>query len=147
MLLTVDKIILLKSVDIFKEIPDQILADLASIVEDESYPEGTEIIKAGDMGNFMYIIQEGLVKVHKNETEFAQLQRNDIVGELSVLNPMPRSASVTTLTETFLLKITREPFLELLAQEVEVMKGVLRVLTERILGQNEKIRSLEAKLR
>ena len=50
---------------------------------------------------------------------------------------MPRTASATTLEEIFLLKIYREPFLELMAQEPEVIKSILKVLTLRIVKQNE----------
>lgn len=90
MILNVDRILLLKSVEIFSQIPDNVLADLVAILEEESYPSGTEIIKAGDIGNFMYIIRAGSVRVHNGNTVYAELSKNDIVGELSVLNPMPR---------------------------------------------------------
>lgn len=147
MILNIDRILLLKSVEIFSQIPDNILADLVAILEEESHPAGTEIIKAGDIGNFMYIIRAGKVKVHNGNTVYAELSKTDIVGELSVLNPMPRTASVTTLSETYLMKINREPFIELLSQETDVMKSILKVLTRIITSQNKKISELEGQLK
>jgi CRP-like cAMP-binding protein len=147
MLLNVECVILLRSVEIFKQIPDNVLADLANILDEETYPAGYDVINSGDVGNFMYIIQAGRVKVHKNNTVLAELGKHDIVGELSVLSPRPRTASVTTLEDTYLLKIEREPFIELLSQEIELMKSILTVLTDRIINQNKKIGELESRFK
>ncbi|MFY0674141.1 MAG: cyclic nucleotide-binding domain-containing protein [Bacteroidia bacterium] len=144
MLLNVDKIITLKSVDIFSQIPDDVLGDLAALLEEEVYPADTEIIRKGDVGNFMYIIKKGKVKIHDGNTVFAEAADNDIVGELSVLNPMPRTATVTTLSEALLLKLEREPFVELLSQEIDLVKSILKVLTNIISRQNQKISELES---
>jgi len=136
-MLQIERIIILKSIEIFSQIPDDVLAGLALITEEESYPEGTELIKEGDIGDSMYIIQSGSMRIHKGNVELAVIKAGNIFGEMTVLNPMPRTASATTLEETFLLKIYREPFLELMAQEPEVIKSILKVLTLRIVHQNE----------
>jgi len=114
-MLQIERIIVLKSIEIFSQIPDDVLAGLALITEEESFPEGIELIKEGDISDAMYIIQSGSIRIHQGESELATIKGGGIFGEMTVLNPMPRTASATTLEETFLLKITREPFLELMA--------------------------------
>lgn len=146
-MLQIERIIVLKSIEIFSQIPDDVLAGLALITEEESFPEGIELIHEGDVGDCMYIIQSGSIRIHQGDSVLATIKGGDIFGEMTVLNPMPRTASATTLEETFLLKIYREPFLELMAQEPEVIKSILKVLTLRIVHQNALLSQKESLLK
>jgi CRP/FNR family cyclic AMP-dependent transcriptional regulator len=86
----------------------------------------------------MYIIFKGEVKIHKGDHTFAILKENDFFGELSLLDTDTRSASATTVTEAFLLKIDQEPFYELMESRIEVAKGIIKTLCRRLKAQNEK---------
>ena len=80
----------------------------------------------------MFIIVDGRVRIHKNESEIAVLSKGEFIGEMALLDQEPRSASATTLRETVLLKIEREDFYDLMASRMDIMQGIVKVLTGRL---------------
>ncbi len=137
-LLLIEKVLLLKSLSLFEETPETVLAELAEILEEEEFEKGQPIFLAGDEGNCMYIIFKGEVRIHKGDHTFAVLKQNDFFGELSLLDTDTRSASASANTETLLLKIDQEPFYELMESRIEVAKGIIKTLCRRLKAQNEK---------
>ncbi|HRB13671.1 MAG TPA: cyclic nucleotide-binding domain-containing protein, partial [Vicinamibacteria bacterium] len=71
-------------------------------------------------------------KVHDGDLDLKHLKDKSVFGELAVLDPEPRSASITAITDSHLLRLDREAFLELMAGNMEVVRGVLAVLCDRI---------------
>lgn len=138
-MLTIERVLILKSVEIFSAVSEEHLEEVASLLIEEQHTKGTVLIHKGEIGESMYIICEGKVKVYDGDTVFDRLGKGKIVGELSVLSPLPRTASVMVEEDAFIFKIDREAFLELLAEEYELMRGVIEVLVSRIVRQNEKI--------
>lgn len=132
LLLTVEKVIILKTVSIFADTADDLLAKIATIIEEEDIEAGQTIIEKGMMGNCMYIIAYGKVRVHDGERSIAELGEREVVGELSLLDSEPRNASVTALEDTLLLRLDQEAFFELVADHSEVGRGIIRVLTRRL---------------
>lgn len=139
-LLLVEKVLVLKSLNLFKETPENILADLAPLMKEMQYEQGTEIFKEGDTGDSMYIIQQGNIKIHKGNTTLAILKEKEVFGELSLLDADTRSASATAATECILYKIDQEPFYELMDERPEVAKGFIKILCQRLRAMNEKSR-------
>lgn len=137
-LLIIEKVLLLKSLSIFSETPETVLTEVADILEEVELAGGTTIFKMGDLGNCMYIIFQGEIKIHRDETTLAVLKSNDFFGELSLLDTETRSASATALTDVFLLKIDQEPFYELMESRIEVARGIISTLCHRLRNQNLK---------
>jgi CRP-like cAMP-binding protein len=139
-LLLIEKVLLLKSLNLFKETPENILADLAPLMKEMQYELGTEIFKEGETGDCMYIIQQGNIKIHKGNTTLAILKEKEVFGELSLLDADTRSASATADTDCILYKIDQEPFYELMDERPEVAKGFIKILCQRLRTMNEKSR-------
>lgn len=137
-LLLVEKVLILKALSIFKETPEHILADLAPLMQEEEYEQNTLIFPEGEIGDCMYIIYQGAVKIHKGGTTLATLQEKEVFGELALLDAEVRSASATTDTDCVLFRIEQEPFYELLENRPEVAKGFIKILCQRLRAQNEK---------
>jgi hypothetical protein len=137
MFLTLEKVIILKTVSIFAETPDEILAEVASLLEEVEVAADTTILTKGEMGSCMYIIVDGRVRVHDGDHTLTSLGARDIFGELAVLDPEARSASVTALGETRLFRLDQEAFYELMADRIEVVRGIIRVLCQRVRGRTE----------
>jgi CRP/FNR family transcriptional regulator, cyclic AMP receptor protein len=135
---TVEKVLFLKGVDLFKTIPGEELSYLAQITEEVEYTPNQLIFKEGDQGDAMYLIVDGKVKVHVGERQLAELGQKQCVGEMSILDAEPRSASVTSVTESTLLKIQREDFTEILAEKPEISQGIIKVLTRRLREANRR---------
>ncbi len=132
MLLTIEKVIILKTVNIFSETPEDLLVNIAAIVEEVEVPAGTQIIQKGDIGDYMYIIADGEVRVHDADRTIAHLGEREVVGDLALLDAEPRNASVTTVTDSLLLRLSQDAFYELLADHTEVVRGIIRVLARRL---------------
>jgi CRP-like cAMP-binding protein len=139
-LLLIEKVLVLKSLNLFKDTPENILADLAPLMKEIQYEQGTEIFKEGETGDCMYIIQQGNIKIHKGNTTLAILKEKEVFGELSLLDADTRSASATADTDCILYKIDQEPFYELMDERPEVAKGFIKILCQRLRTMNEKSR-------
>jgi hypothetical protein len=132
MLSIIERVMILKTVSIFGETPDHLLAEVADLLEEQFMQPGETFITKGDPATCMYIVVNGEVRVHDGDREINRLGPRDIVGEMAVLDPAPRSASVTTETSTHLLKLDRTPLFELIADRAEVAQGIIRVLVARL---------------
>ncbi|MEI6816872.1 MAG: cyclic nucleotide-binding domain-containing protein, partial [Bacteroidota bacterium] len=98
-LLEIEKVIVLKSTGIFRETPENVLVDISSIIHEERVMAGEVIFQKGDLGNCMYIIYDGQVKIHDGDNIFEVMKNRDFFGELALLDPEPRSASATAITD------------------------------------------------
>lgn len=132
MLLLVEKVIILRTVSIFSETPEDYLAEIAMVLQEMEVEPDTTFIHKGEPGNCLYIIASGRVRVHDAEREFTTLGEREVVGELALLDSEPRNADVTAMEKTMLLKLDQEAFYELITSNPEVVRGVLRVLTRRL---------------
>ena len=146
MLLTIEKILLLKSVNLFSHVPDPILFEIASIVKDETVAEGQTIIHKGDIGDFMYIIASGRVRIHDGDQTITYLGENDEFGELALLDAEPRSASVTAVEETYLLRLDQNTFYELISDYPDVLRGIIQVLSGRLRDTTRRVTQVGANL-
>jgi CRP-like cAMP-binding protein len=132
MLLTIEKVIILKSVSIFAETPEEILADVALSLDEVTFQPGEPIIQKGDIGQSMFVIVEGKIRVHDGDKTIAFLGNRDIFGEMAALDPEPRSATVTAEEETHLFKLRHDVLYELMADHIDVARGIIRVLCQRL---------------
>jgi HEAT repeat protein len=129
---TIEKVITLKAVQMFAEASEDDLADVAAILEEVSYRKGEVIFEKGEVGDSLYIIIEGRVRVYDGDHTIVHLGERDIFGELALLDPEPRFASIAADQDTRLFRLDREAFLELMAGNIEIVRGVLHVLCERL---------------
>ena len=129
---TLEKAMILKSVDLFASIPSQELIRVAQIAEEEQYETDAPLCKEGDFGDCMYIIANGKVKVHKGDRTLVELEKGAFVGDMALLDQEPRSADLTTSSETTLLKISQDAFYELMSSNFEIMNGILKIISSRL---------------
>jgi HEAT repeat protein len=154
MLSTVEKVLVLKTVSMFSQTPDHVLADVADLLEEVDVTENETIFKQGDPGDSLYVILDGKVRVHDGERLLNYLGERDVFGEMALLDPEPRLASVTAIEATRLFRLDQAPFYELMAERPEVATGVIRVLSGHlrnrvrdIAGLNARIKELESGVR
>lgn len=133
---------LLSTVDIFKHLSSKYMLDIANATEIEFYEDGESIITKGEKGDCMFIIFEGAVRVHDGDVVFAKLKSPDFFGELSVLSPEPRIASVTTVEDSGVIKLSRQDFFDIVGYNVEVYQAIIHALANRLRKMNEAIKNL-----
>jgi len=132
MITTVEKVLFLRGIDLFSDLPGEDLAQIALITEEAQRPAGAEIIREGEVGESIYIVVEGRVHVTKGDKPVAELSEREVFGEMALLDPAPRSATVKALSDVTLLTIRREDFADIMAERHEIARGVIQVLTRRL---------------
>lgn len=142
-LLIIERVVLLKSLSIFKETPETILAEIAHLMQEHDVQRDVVIVKEGDPGNCMYVILEGIVEVFKEKHLLATLGENNFFGELALLDTETRSASVISKTDCRLFRIDQEPFYDLMELRPEVSKGMIKILCKRIRDGNKAIHEMK----
>jgi CRP-like cAMP-binding protein len=80
----------------------------------------------------LYIIVDGTVCVHDGDRELQVLGSREIFGELSVLDPQPRSASVTALEDTLLFRLDERVLYEMMADHQGLTRGIIQMLCRRL---------------
>jgi len=132
MLLTIEKVIILKSIDLFSEIPENDLLTLAMEFETIEYDKGKTVIKQGDIGTSMYVLISGEVNVDIDGKIVATLGEKNIFGELAIFDPEPRSATILTTKDTILFKIESDVIYDLISKYSNVARGIIKILSKRI---------------
>ncbi|MGM0496973.1 MAG: Crp/Fnr family transcriptional regulator, partial [Bacteroidota bacterium] len=127
-----ERIKVLKAVNIFKDSTDDILYDLARSMEEVHIGKGEVVFHKGDLLHAMYIIVEGRVKVHDEEHEFTQFEATQYFGEYSLIDSSVRSASVTTLEDTRLLRLDKTVFDHIISKNVDIARAILKTLIKRL---------------
>lgn len=140
MLLTMEKILFLKTVPIFAGMSGEELRALAEIVDEVNFKEGDYIFHENDPGEELFVIVQGSVHVITGEggaeKVLATLHERDCFGEMSILDDEPRSATGRAAEDSLMLRVEREEFRELIREEPEVAFGVFRVFTRRLRQAN-----------
>ena len=136
---TLEKIIILKSVDLFKSIPAENLSRVAQITEEVQYDANEPIFAEGDYGDSLFIVVNGNVKIHKGEQELAMLGKGTCLGEMALLDDEPRSADATVTEDSVLFKIEQEGFYEVMGSQSDIMEGIIKLLTGRLRVANDKL--------
>jgi CRP-like cAMP-binding protein len=110
------------------------------------YEKGEIIFREGDAGDTMYVIMSGEVEISRERkgerTVLARMKRGEFFGEMSLMDDMPRSATVTALHRTRLLPMTRRSLFERAEEDPAVLVRMLGALSTRILKANPLIQSL-----
>jgi AAA family ATP:ADP antiporter len=146
MMSLIEKVMILRTVSIFAGVPESILAEVAALLAESQLKLGETLFAKGEAGDCLYIIVQGRLRVHDGERLLSQLDDRDVVGEMAVLDSSPRLASVTAETDTILLKLEQGPLYELMADRVEVARGIIHVLTRRLRDSMRDLADLQAQL-
>jgi hypothetical protein len=128
----VEKVTTLRNVSLFATTPDHILAQVGALLDEVSLHAGETIFEQGDLGTSMYIIVKGQMRAHADGHTLNYLNENDVFGEMAVLDPEARVASISAETDTLLLKLDQGPLFELMELRPEVSRGIIRVLSRHL---------------
>jgi hypothetical protein len=129
---TVEKVLFLKGIDLFSALAGEDLAEIARIAEEVARDQGEAILTEGEHGDALYFIIDGRVAVQKGGKTLAELGQRDVLGEMALLDPGPRSASAVALSDVTMLSIGREDFDDIMRDRPEVPIGVMKVLVRRM---------------
>ncbi len=140
----------LRKVPLFKGFVDSDLQELSSKVGDRMLAAGEVLFMQGDEGHDCYVILTGALEVitYMGGTEMRLEVRRagEIIGEMALIDPSPRSATVRAVTDSHVAMLNEESFYAVLLSDSELAVEMLRRGTERLRSTSQRmITDLEAK--
>ncbi len=132
MLTSVDRLLFVRAVPIFKELRDDFLVRLASVMDELSFPAKHTIFTEGQEGRSLYIVVSGKVRVHIGNRDLAKLEQGTCFGEMSLFDAEPRSASVSTLEPCECLVLTQQQLYDAIDETPGIAINIIRLLSRRI---------------
>lgn len=131
MLLTIERVALLKRVSLFERTPDRVLAGLARTLEEETFPAGATLTAEGAVEDWLFVLVDGTVRVTQWD-RVTQLGPGDVVGELAVLAAEPRVVTAVAVTDVHAFRLSKVDFDEALRTRPEIAAGVIAELVRRL---------------
>lgn len=123
---------LLREADLFASLPAPELEGLAARLTELRAVPGTEVVREGEIGHHLYVIEDGTLEVIHDGHRVATLGAGDYFGEIALLHHVPRTATVVATTPATLLALEREGFLEEVTGHPVVRKVVDETADERL---------------
>lgn len=127
----------LRPFPMFRTVDAAALAAVATVMRRRTYPANVVLFRKGEPGEAMMLITSGQVRIflndeQGNEITLRSLGVGQVVGEFSLIDHKPRSASASALTALDVLVLQRADFLRLLNERPLVGVELMRSLAERI---------------
>lgn len=115
--------------------------------EIESYNPGETIVAEGSFGDALFLILSGQVAVHRGAQTFATLSADEFFGEMSLVEPAPRSATVTAMSAAFLFRLPHDALRRLISEDANaasiLLVQVVKTLSERLRRANTMLSSVD----
>jgi hypothetical protein len=134
-----ERIAFLKKIHLFHGLGEEELAAIANELDEFQYPKDAVIVEQGGKADSFYLIYGGSVRIvrkqNKKEYQLARLVREDYFGEMALIAKRPRSATITALTDTSLLVLSRADFEKLFKKHHQLGLNMAVAIRSRELAQ------------
>ena len=112
----------------------------------KTYEDGECIVKQAEVGDCLYIVQQGKVEVvvedGGGETRLAELGAGEVFGEMAVFTKGPRSATVRACGKARVMSVDKRGFLKRIHEDPSLAFGILRKMSERIRALDNEVSRL-----
>ena len=109
----------------------------------KTFTDGEIIVRQGDSGDCMFVIQGGKVEVVREEngieSRLTELGNGDIFGEMALFEKEPRSATVRALGEAKVLTVDKRTFLRRVHEDPSLAYQILKTMSQRIRALNSRL--------
>ncbi len=134
-----DRIKFLRSTDLFVAFSEEDLQGFAEQIAEVKLAEGENLFTEGEVGDDLYILIDGSMTVFKGNRIITAIKPMDYVGEMSIIEAKPRSATVTADGTCLLLLITAEMFQEYFSAQPRALVAMMQNLSKKIRRDTEDI--------
>ena len=137
----------LKSVNIFSDLSDSELKSIQELCKTRKYPKNSMIILEEEMGDVVFIVMSGTVKITRvndegKEVILAMLGSGEVFGEMAILDGESRSANALSQENCEVITINREDFLNLLKTNNKVSLNLMTEFAIRLRKSDQQIEAL-----
>jgi CRP/FNR family cyclic AMP-dependent transcriptional regulator len=132
---------------LFAGLDDESTSALLKFMKPRSLRRGTVLFREGDAGDELYIIATGKVKIGRESSDgrenlLSVAGPTEIIGELTLFAPGPRSSTVTAISQTELLSLRHEDLMTWLEGRPQAAMNLLRALALRLRKTNDTVGDL-----
>ena len=136
----------LRSVPLFASLDDNAARELRSLLSEKNVSRNTRLFRQGDMGDAMYLIESGRVRISirdhdKKDLVLAELAQGDFFGEMSLIDGRQRSADAHVIEDSRLAILSRQAFLLFVRSNPDIALEMLSALSDRLRRTDELLRS------
>jgi CRP-like cAMP-binding protein len=127
----------LKKTSIFSGLTDEALSDVARSASARKVAKGDILMKKGEVGDSLFLIQQGWVKIVTEDSKGDELIINkcgpgETIGEMALLDRSPRSATVIALEDAEVVELKQDVFEKVLNQRPDVSLSIIRSYSDRL---------------
>jgi CRP-like cAMP-binding protein len=137
------ELIALKRVPLFSTLSLEQLASIDRLMVTRRYTKGEPIFRKGDVGAELYVVLDGEIRIHLDhdghEVTLAKLGGGKVVGEMSVFDDQPRSASAQASVDTTVRVLRRDRMQAIVHEHPEVLLEFVKNLSQRLRAMDEKL--------
>lgn len=144
----IDRLVLLKESAIFSRVPTDDLRRIAELMDEQRYFSGERVFDIDEQGDYLYILVSGKIGISIERQTSADklidtLTPGDCLGEMNLLDELPRSATAHVLEDSTLLSLDKGRLHGLLLSYPEISVGILRSLSLRLRDAHRRQRETE----
>jgi CRP/FNR family transcriptional regulator, cyclic AMP receptor protein len=126
----------LKRIPLFASFPEADQQRLVTLLRKETLRKGERLFRQGDEGDALYLILQGRIKIslssQMDTVTLAVLGQGEFLGEMALLDGLPRSADAIAMEDSFLYALNRRDFLSCVVHNEKAVRGVLASLSLRL---------------
>jgi NTE family protein len=119
-------------IPLFAGLDPAALEEIVALMQERRFAAREVICRAGDAGESLFVIVDGLAEVRVADAAVAKARRGDVVGEMSIASGEPRSATVVAIVPTTVLELSRNAFASVVANHPDVLANLSRILSGRL---------------
>jgi len=105
----------------------------------QRFGAGETIFKEGDAGKLMYVVLEGEVSLHVKGREVERLSPGGVLGEMSLIDDAPRSATAIATTGCKLVPVTEQRFTFMVQQTPNFALQIMRIIADRLRAMDRRL--------
>jgi len=135
----------LRSVPLFRALDNAAALELCNLLTVRDVPAGTALVRRGDPGDAMYLIETGRIRISLKDADghdapLAELTSGEFFGEMAIIDGQPRSADATVIENARLAVLSREHFQSFLNTHPDISLRILSAMTHRLRRTDELLR-------
>ena len=125
---TIEKVLFLKSIDLFADAAIEDLGRVAALTEEVRFKSGETIFREGELVEAIYFVVKGRVAVERNGNRIREVGEKEAVGIVAALDQEPAVHTVIALEPVHALKLDAQDFHDMLSVDYELVRAVFRAL-------------------
>ncbi len=136
----------LAEIQLFELLDEDELAELAAVIDEESLSAGETLFNTGDLGESLFIVKSGEIEIFIRDTTGQKIvlkiaEKNDIFGEVAMLDNRPRSATAIALTDVELFALDRDDLLLLFQKKPDACLNMLAAMSQMLREADDLLRT------